>query len=269
MSFFNFFRGFFGFPPDGNANRRGDLPDERQPNGFRNPIWSQDDDDDDDEDFSFLNRGPRTRSFRVDSNPLEIHRFFEQQIEDMMRSFGAFGFGSFGSRDFFSLEPPPMESEPDSFAGPSDAFKGGLREQYLKPGYESDSSRGRNERKMDSDLDDQVPAGEVSKILRQGPRLDVIEPERAQPFGSIVARSFGRSMTSKTVSRPNGGIEHHKSVRDSSGNEEVTVTRSIGGQSYTITTKTDAQGKQERIENFVNMDEGDLKEFEKKWGSKL
>lgn len=44
-------------------------------------------------------------------------------------------------------------------------------------------------------------------------------------------------------------------MRDGEGNEEVTVTRSIGDQSHSVTIKKDKSGVEEKIENFNNIDD--------------
>ncbi|XP_033749851.1 uncharacterized protein LOC117334370 isoform X2 [Pecten maximus] len=82
-------------------------------------------------------------------------------------------------------------------------------------------------------------------------------------------RSFssGRSVSVSTSIGPNG-IEERRTVRDSQGGEEVTVTRKQGSQAHSITTKTDKNGVQEKIENFTNMNENDLSDFNYKWSNK-
>ncbi|GFO36923.1 hypothetical protein PoB_006342800 [Plakobranchus ocellatus] len=60
-------------------------------------------------------------------------------------------------------------------------------------------------------------------------------------------------------------LEQKRVVRDSSGREESSVTRSIGDKSYTVTTITDDSGAQEKHEKLQNMDEGDLNRFEELW----
>jgi hypothetical protein len=53
-------------------------------------------------------------------------------------------------------------------------------------------------------------------------------------------------------------VEYHSTVRDSNGNEEVTVTKQIGDEKYSVTTRTDSAGEKQQIENFVNMEKGKL-----------
>lgn len=101
--------------------------DHRLRNSFRNPIWENDEDDDDINDFRYISylmnvtcniykpyctklnlfmnsRQPRNRfQFKVFSDPFEMTRFFETQMDDMMRNFfGAFdGFGNRFGPDAF------------------------------------------------------------------------------------------------------------------------------------------------------------------------
>ncbi|XP_069137716.1 HCLS1-associated protein X-1-like [Argopecten irradians] len=78
----------------------------------------------------------------------------------------------------------------------------------------------------------------------------------------------GRSVSVSTSIGPNGHVEERRTVRDSQGGEEVTITRKQGNQTHSVTTKTDTNGVQEKIENFTNMNESDLSDFNSKWGRK-
>jgi hypothetical protein len=51
-------------------------------------------------------------------------------------------------------------------------------------------------------------------------------------------------------------VEHHHTVRDSQGNEEITVTQQIGDKRYSVTTHIDSRGDKQQIENFVNIEKG-------------
>lgn len=56
-------------------------------------------------------------------------------------------------------------------------------------------------------------------------------------------------------------METHRTVRDNEGNEETTITRKIGDKEHTVTKRRDKNGKEEIIENLVNLDEKDLDSF--------
>ncbi len=49
--------------------------------------------------------------------------------------------------------------------------------------------------------------------------------------------------------------EERKTVQDGLGNDETTVTRSIGDQAHSVTTVTDKDGTQNVKEHYSNMDE--------------
>ena len=59
-------------------------------------------------------------------------------------------------------------------------------------------------------------------------------------------------------------IEEKRTVRDSSGREETTVTRTIGDKSHSVTTRVDPSGIPETTETFTNVDEGSRAEFTEK-----
>lgn len=71
-------------------------------------------------------------------------------------------------------------------------------------------------------------------------------------------QSFGQSMSTRIVQLPDGTVEQHKTVRDSEGNEEITVTRQIGDKKYTVVTKKDKTGAETKIEDLYNMDESEF-----------
>lgn len=52
-------------------------------------------------------------------------------------------------------------------------------------------------------------------------------------------------------------ITHH-TTHDQEGNEERTVTHKLGDKEYSVTTRVDKNGKQETIENLINMDENEI-----------
>lgn len=207
------------------------------------------------------------RNFNVFTDPLEMHRYFEHQMDEMLKSFGGF----FGSDNFFgfnaqipSLAPP--ESQFPSVEQPPE--NDNLRARLLKPGYEN-----RDYSKRDQVIDDRViHAGDLDELLKEkGPTYrkgvdedGVVSPYQRKPILPQI-RSFGQSMSSKTIRRPDGTTEIHKTVRDSSGNEETVVTRQMGDKQYTVTVRTDKEGRQETCEEFINMDEQELPKFKDYW----
>lgn len=94
-------------------------------------------------------------------------------------------------------------------------------------------------------------------------------PENSPAYNRSPFRSFtwsgSSSFSSQTISGTDGKIEQRRTVRDSSGNEETTITRSIGDQTHSVTVKKDKTGATEKIENFQNIDQDDLSKFEDKW----
>jgi len=81
-------------------------------------------------------------------------------------------------------------------------------------------------------------------------------------------RISGKQSFSKIVANSDGTTEYYRTVRDSEGNEETTVTKQIGDQRYSVTTHTDSKGEKQQTERFENIEEGDMETFKKKW-SKL
>ncbi|XP_041812032.1 HCLS1-associated protein X-1 [Chelmon rostratus] len=78
------------------------------------------------------------------------------------------------------------------------------------------------ERKEDRDLDSAVSSGGLDQILT---------PPAGQAPNQPRTRSFFQSVTVTKVVRPDGTVEERRTVRDSQGKEETTVTRSGGSGS--------------------------------------
>ncbi|KAK9882481.1 hypothetical protein WA026_021822 [Henosepilachna vigintioctopunctata] len=188
------------------------------------------------------------------SDPLEMHRYFEDQMNKILRNFDIFEFG--GNDSFFGDIP---ESGEGNIFGTLEQYPfieevpegSELRDQFLKPGYEKPTQKHSFD-KTDKDLDenhlsirdlDSVVTGKFFKNKQEHP--------------NVTSRFFGKSISTKTVMNPDGSIEIHKTVRDNEGNEETTVTRKIGNKEHSVIKKKDKSGKEEIIENFLNIDEND------------
>nr|CAD7432421.1 unnamed protein product [Timema monikensis] len=161
-----------------------------------------------------------------------------------------------GGPDFPALH-PPMEPE-DGIGQPKGNDPADIRDKFLKPEYREknrahllppDISPSSNQ---DTDLDDRLSRTE--KVIQ---KLFLVQssPDRLR-YSPLPEDS--RSIEHMSV-------EHHRTVRNNQGHEETTVTRQIGDQSHSLTTQTDRNGVQQRVEKFVNLDEGKLDEFENKW----
>jgi len=79
--------------------------------------------------------------------------------------------------------------------------------------------------------------------------------------------TFKYSTVTKKIN-PDGSVETITKHKDSDGNIEETTTRSLDGQSYTITEKKTPCGDMQTNENFINMDKDELKRFQEKWKDK-
>ncbi|KAJ7416541.1 HCLS1 associated protein X-1 [Willisornis vidua] len=89
------------------------------------------------------------------------------------------------------------------------------------------------------DLDSQVSSAGLGTILRPD------EPK---------SHSYFQSVSVTKVTLPDGAVEERRTVQDSSGRRETTVTRRKGDQAFITTTKEDGQSKDYR-EEVVNMDD--------------
>lgn len=140
---------------------------------------------------------------------------------------------------------------------------GSLRDQYIKPGYGKAKGDG-NSGRVDTDLDGKFQMGDLDRILKKEVVPFQQKPKEVVPFQQkpqTEMRVYGQSVQYKTVRNPDGSVEIQKIVRDNSGNEERTITRKFGDKEHTITIKRDREGREERTENLVNMNENDASQL--------
>jgi len=192
---------------------------------------------DDEEVESHLQRrdGTEAELYKVFTDPLEMNRFFEQQMDEMIRNFGQglFGgslrsgpsLGPWGGR----LEPLPgveeeCEVRPDH-----------VREFMLKEGDVG-------KEKVDSDLDT-ISDKELERLL--GPRggrmikqgelfkqksefangaASIYDQQSQMNWGEPRSWSLGQSYSSTTVRKEDGTVETTRTMRSNDGKEKVTVS---------------------------------------------
>ncbi|XP_046839538.1 uncharacterized protein LOC124433784 isoform X2 [Xenia sp. Carnegie-2017] len=101
--------------------------------------------------------------------------------------------------------------------------------------------------KEDRDLDEEVKTGDktLDEIL---PPSDIVHNHSFIP-----SFPFGSFSSSVVVHNSNGVVKSEKTVRDSRGNEQVTITRRSDGKEHTITRVTDEQGNISTQENVIDL----------------
>ena len=263
--FRSIFRQMFGFPNHGGRHDREDIYQEREEFHNEERERSQEQDG-----FNFNSRG-----FSVYTDPLEMNRFFDQQLDEMLKIFGhsfGFGFGQGEGNQFGGFGPGhhpriPLEpeSEPDC---PSNA------RDFM---WKDDGEHPRVDTEVDSDS---VDMRELDQLMKFRNDSDTRQDQRPRPnnFWELFATpnfemrelpsrernsvySFGSSMSQRSVTGPNGSLETTRTVRSSDGSEVVTVTKQLGDKSYEVVTRTGRDGSVSTEERLVNMTEQELENF--------
>ncbi|XP_027487097.1 HCLS1-associated protein X-1 [Corapipo altera] len=247
MSFYDAFRGFFGFP--GRRRPRDPL--------FGGAAWDEEEED----DGPCLAQPPQDFGFGF--SPGASHGTFEELFRDMGELLGALGGAWAGPPQLFAPAlPGPGEGRPlrDSMlkhpdsppASAAPASPEGARNpaRPWRPFLGLDDARPAPPGlKEDQDLDSQVFSAGLGTILR---------PEEPK------SRSYFQSVSVTKVTLPDGAVEERRTVQDSQGRRETTVTRRRGDQAFITTTKEDGQGKDYR-EEVLNMDDRELAQFAGSW----
>ncbi|XP_055546597.1 uncharacterized protein LOC129730952 [Wyeomyia smithii] len=256
----------------GIDGQKGDDDDKRKKkpiikDEFRKPVWVEEYDSDDD-----LFDNQKVFGVQIFTNPLEIQKHFDHQIQEMMKS---------------------VEEYDDSFK----TFDHDLKQDFLKPGFEEEIKKEfKKEKLIDTDLDGEIYPEQLHTLLQRiSPDLKELLPKKrdsvssntkpkpnltdeqkimnwihgykeSDPLPSISPRGsrrvppqrfhdgifegtfqgprmFGQSIISQTIRKPDGSYETRKTVRDSEGHTKTTITRSTkDGQKETITTYGDEGG---------------------------
>lgn len=240
MNLHELFRSFMGFP-------------HRRDPGFGEPTYR-------DDSGGAFGGDPYDGSFFAE--PWEMLR----QFEDVFRNFGLAEF-------------PPIPHGPDMGSiegGPCPP--GDLRDRMLKvpdytepfwgnqmphrprqPHFLPGSDHPEDNAFRDMDLDEHVAARGIDSLLAQPPNQNT-------EIGSQLHPDARGSTSVHTFTSVNGKVEEKRVMMDAEGNQVVSVTRSLGDQSHTLTTRTRPEGTVETEEHFVNMDEGDKAKFDEMWG---
>ncbi|KAM9386132.1 HCLS1-associated protein X-1 [Pholidichthys leucotaenia] len=254
MSVFDLFRGFFGVPGGHHYGRR---------DPFFDTMTHDDDDEDDEDGFRGDQQDPFDSTWRfgislgpdgmrIQEPPMFGHIF--REMEDIFSQLGRWeGPGESGRFGIPSIMPPPpsqdrAEKGSSSSSGnplrdymlksPNSDTRGPIREPQGPPLYDSPEFHGwtpfskfndvwrrgpqrtpEEEQKGDRDLDSMVSSGGLDQIL---------SPPAGQVPSQPRIHSFFQSVTVTKVVKPDGTVEERRTVRDSKGNEETTVTHSSG-----------------------------------------
>ncbi|KOX67411.1 hypothetical protein WN51_10650 [Melipona quadrifasciata] len=172
-----------------------------------------------------FNKGERNH-FDIFSDPLQITRYFESEIENMLNSI--FGFDN-GANDTgisaFSFAPPQRKT---------------LRDNMLKPNNDQMGL------KIDTDLDGRVTVDNFSNVWEEckKPKFEILRP-------TII----GRSMRKEYIRKPDGTIEQKQIIKDYEGNQETIVSHQTGDKIHTIITKIDKNGVETKTEDFSDISE--------------
>lgn len=272
-SFHDFLRGVFGLNRHNSDQNQPNRSESGAPSDFTNSLW-QNQEDDVTEDQ--LRRGPMI-GFHIFTNPVEIHRYFEKQLDEFMKGFQQSGFGDdFGEigstlDTFFGDFNGSIPNGSGKFEVPQLKEKiqpsedKDLRNFYLKPEFKSPSNGVEDFR--DTDLDGKIDPKDVGEILSRPSDSfsSIFDPFSSETHPRI--SMFGKMVTSKTIRHPDGTVETQKTVKESQGKEEKITTFQKGDQTYSITILKDADGEEKRFENFINIDEDKIEDFKKNFDS--
>lgn len=221
------------------------------------------------EDFD--NFDNKTFGFRVFTNPGEMQKHFEEQMEEMMRMFeedGKDGLKSYDNfnEEFFKLKPgikkhiedfhnnraPGTDTDLDGKAY-SDQLKTLL--DRIAPDKSQKTPSKENVKRTDEQqvmdyIHDTVQAPPVvpprprsssaSSALRR-PKTHPGVPQQGI-FDGNSPRVFGQSIISQTIRKPDGSYETKRTIRDSNGEVKTTIIRSENGNVQRITTFSDDKG---------------------------
>jgi len=222
-------------------------------------------------------RAPRDEAelYKVFTNPLEMNRFFEEQMDEMLRNFGQGFFGgdlrsgpqrpwgghlqptlpqpreeNGSKRDLMLREPPvapdaPVMAQPLKDEDLTENWQSLLGEKRMlgKQGQlfgssdeESISGCSPSERGLRGWFGNGSFGGGAFNFGNGGSQTD------QKPGDGGGVKFFSSSVSESTVRGPDGALETTRTVRSSDGREEVTVTKRLADGSSTTETRV-TEGK--------------------------
>lgn len=152
-------------------------------NDFKKPIWY--DEESDDELFD----NNKMFGFQIFSNPMEIQKYHEQQMQRMLKAFEQFDgelndeflssnekFNEIHYFVFFFLFHLFLQSETKTFVDEN------FREEYMKPGFENIEQFAETKPSVDVDLDGEIYADQLHTLLQRiSPDLQSMRNKAAAP----------------------------------------------------------------------------------------
>jgi len=218
MDGFDFFKNFFhSRSPEQNPDHHSNLRDD------------------------FSNHG-----FPMLSDPFEIHRAFEKQMDEMMKQFskGQLGF------EFHHAVPSVDEDS----ACP--------RDKMLKaPGFDNYAEHDRK----DNDIDEREIKGvDLDQLFKspQNENRDLVPARPSMPRSTFQFQSITR------IQRPDGSMEENVVKRNHDGFEETIEKKRLGEQEYEVVKRKNPSGEITEEQNLVNIGPDDVLSFNQLWDSR-
>lgn len=126
---------------------------------------------------------------------------------------------------------------------------------------------------LDTDIDDMVRKNGIRSLMAPMTDGRVIpiddfgtknnqDGKIGSSNGFFQAKMYSKAMTG------DGRVQEVKKYKDSQGNQFESKSRTVDGKTYAVIDKKAASGEEEHLENFYNMDGGDVDDFEKRWNDR-
>lgn len=216
----------------------------------------------------------KTFGFRVFTNPGEMQKHFEEQMEEMLRMFeedGKEGYENF-NEEFFKLKPGIKKHIEDFHNNHSQetskdtdlddkAYSDQLKtlldriapEKTLKQSVSNATKQQLVKRTEEEQVMDYIhDTVQAPPVVPTRPRSSPAVRRSKTPthqgvpqhgiFDGNSPRVFGQSIISQTIRKPDGSYETKRTVRDSNGEVKTTIIRSENGNVQKITTYSDDKG---------------------------
>ncbi|XP_055685484.1 uncharacterized protein LOC129791364 [Lutzomyia longipalpis] len=231
---------------------------------FRKPIWFEESETDDE----LFDNGKFFDHRIFTANPMELEKHFEKHLQDLLKSYDDFhaaggeqikeDFGEKFPSFWGSFAPKEMDKDLDSEIRNSGKLTTIL--DNLPPNNTPQKSLPEKQQQQHLTDEEKIMAKihgtevkeEETKKFGSNPRYAPPKMTPMHPnFKSSVPitggnKFFGHSIITETVRKPDGSIESRRVVRDVDGNVKTTISRTVGGETKTVTT-------------FNNRTEGDQK----------
>ncbi|XP_059617947.1 uncharacterized protein LOC132262636 [Phlebotomus argentipes] len=215
-------------------------------NNFLKPTWYEENETDDelqDELFDGKFFGPQ-----IFANSADLEKHFDRHLQELLKTFDDHEAGNKLNEDMGRF--PSIWGSLESKAVDDKEFNPAKMKEILKSVTpRTPKKRLTDEETIMARIHGTEPKEEESRKPtrpRYVPKMTPMHPNFESSVPIPGAKIFGQSIMTETVRKPDGSVESRRVVRDMDGNVKTTISRTVDGETKTVTTFSGKEQESEK-----------------------